>query len=112
MCVSCAWATPVQTHLLRFFENGVKVTAWKITSRRADGAFVSDYALHKLKKRTDHDLKELAAGSFYVPACGHSPGRHGSGIFRTRMVILFPLSHRDRGSDTPFCKTASRTCQS
>lgn len=58
MCVSCAWAKPAKTHPLEFCENGAKATAWEITSKRADRAFVDKHPLRALELWDDHDLEE------------------------------------------------------
>jgi molybdopterin-dependent oxidoreductase alpha subunit len=58
MCVSCAWAKPAKAHPLELCENGVKATAWEVTSKRADRAFFDAHTLTELESWRDHDLEE------------------------------------------------------
>lgn len=58
MCVSCAWGKPAKSHPLEVCENGVKATAWEITTRRADRAFFAAHTLSELEAWRDHDLEE------------------------------------------------------
>jgi molybdopterin-dependent oxidoreductase alpha subunit len=58
MCVSCAWGKPAEPLLLEVCENGVKATAWEITSHRANDAFFERHTLRELEDWSDHDLEE------------------------------------------------------
>jgi molybdopterin-dependent oxidoreductase alpha subunit len=58
MCVSCAWGKPAEPHPLEVCENGVKATAWEVTSHRANEAFFERHTLGELEGWSDHDLEE------------------------------------------------------
>ncbi|GAB7128170.1 FdhF/YdeP family oxidoreductase [Silvimonas sp. JCM 19000] len=58
-CVSCSWAKPGKPHPLEVCENGVKATAWELTSRRATPAFFAEHTVTELKTWGDHQLEEV-----------------------------------------------------
>ncbi len=61
MCVSCAWAKPAKPHPPEFCENGAKVTAWEITSGRADPAFFATIRLLTSKGGVTTTLRSRVA---------------------------------------------------
>jgi molybdopterin-dependent oxidoreductase alpha subunit len=58
-CVSCAWAKPAKPHVLEACENGVKATAWELTSKRVAVEFFAEHTLTELETWEDHDLESL-----------------------------------------------------
>ena len=58
MCVSCAWGKPAEPLALEVCENGVKATAWEITSHRANEAFFNKHTLAELEGWSDHNLEQ------------------------------------------------------
>ena len=53
-CVSCSWAKPVHSHSIEACENGIKATAWELTSKRTTPEF---FAAHTVTELLDwHDL--------------------------------------------------------
>ena len=58
MCVSCAWAKPAHAKTFEFCENGVKATAWEITTRRVDESFFARHTLTELEGWLDYNLEE------------------------------------------------------
>ena len=76
-CVSCSWAKPVHPHSIEACENGIKATAWELTSKRTTPEFFAahtvtelldwpDLALEDQGRLTD-PLKWDAATDKYVP---------------------------------------------
>jgi molybdopterin-dependent oxidoreductase alpha subunit len=57
-CVSCAWIKPADPLALEFCENGVKATAWDITTRRAKPEFFTKHTVTELLGWTDYDLEQ------------------------------------------------------
>ncbi|MGH8214570.1 MAG: FdhF/YdeP family oxidoreductase, partial [Rhodanobacteraceae bacterium] len=57
MCVSCAWAKPVDAHPFEFCENGAKATAWELTSERTGPEFFAEHTLTELLGWSDHELE-------------------------------------------------------
>src|SRR6266511_3694510 len=58
-CVSCAWAKPAKPHLVEVCEEGAKVTAWELTSKRVPLDFFAQHSLTTLESWADHDLESL-----------------------------------------------------
>ena len=77
MCVSCAWAKPAKPHPFEYCENGVKATAWEITTKRTGADFFAAHTLTELESWLDYSLEEQgrltepmrwdAASDKYVP---------------------------------------------
>ena len=76
-CVSCSWSKPASPLPVEVCENGVKATAWEITSRRATPDFFArhtvtemlgwdDYALEQPGRLT-HPLRYDRASDRYLP---------------------------------------------
>jgi molybdopterin-dependent oxidoreductase alpha subunit len=76
-CVSCSWAKPLHPHPVEACENGIKATAWELTSKRTTPDFFaahtvtellnwSDLALEDQGRLTD-PLRWDAATDKYVP---------------------------------------------
>ena len=57
-CVSCAWIKPAEPQPLEFCENGVKATAWDITTRRAKPDFFTKHTVSELRNWQDYDLEQ------------------------------------------------------
>jgi molybdopterin-dependent oxidoreductase alpha subunit len=57
-CVSCAWIKPADPLPLEFCENGVKATAWDITTRRAKPDFFAKHTVTELRDWQDYDLEQ------------------------------------------------------
>jgi molybdopterin-dependent oxidoreductase alpha subunit len=57
MCVSCAWAKPREYHPFEFCENGVKATAWELTSHRIGREFFAEHTCTELESWSDFDLE-------------------------------------------------------
>lgn len=57
-CISCSWAKPAHPHLVEACENGIKATAWEITSKRTPSAFFAQHTVGELLRWSDHDLEE------------------------------------------------------
>ncbi len=58
-CVSCAWVKPADPLPFEFCENGVKATAWDITTRRAKPDFFARHSVTALRDWRDHDLEQV-----------------------------------------------------
>ena len=58
MCVSCAWAKPAKPHPFEYCENGVKATAWEITTARTDAKFFAAHTMTELESWLDYSLEE------------------------------------------------------
>ena len=57
-CVSCAWIKPADPLPFEFCENGVKATAWDITTRRAKPDFFAKHTVSELQDWPDYDLEQ------------------------------------------------------
>ena len=57
-CVSCSWAKPAHPHAVEACENGIKATAWELTSKRAPSGFFKQHTVAELLTWSDHDLEE------------------------------------------------------
>jgi molybdopterin-dependent oxidoreductase alpha subunit len=57
-CVSCAWIKPANPLPFEFCENGVKATAWDITTRRAKPDFFAKHTVTELRGWPDYDLEQ------------------------------------------------------
>ena len=76
-CVSCAWAKPAAPLAFEFCENGLKATAWDITSHRCTPEFFArhtvtellDWDEYQLERtgRLTHPLRYDAASDTYKP---------------------------------------------
>jgi molybdopterin-dependent oxidoreductase alpha subunit len=58
-CVSCAWIKPANPLPLEFCENGVKATAWDITTHRAKPEFFAKHTVTELRGWQDYDLEQV-----------------------------------------------------
>lgn len=58
VCVSCAWGKPDKPHLAELCENGVKATAWELTTYRVTPAFFEQHRLTELREWKDYDLEQ------------------------------------------------------
>lgn len=56
-CVSCSWAKPAKPHVIEACENGIKATAWEITSKRAPPEFFEQHTLRELCDWSDNELE-------------------------------------------------------
>ena len=56
-CVSCSWAKPAHPHSIEACENGIKATAWEITSKRTPPEFFAQHTVTELLSWSDHDLE-------------------------------------------------------
>ena len=56
-CVSCSWAKPARPHAIEACENGIKATAWEITSKRAPPEFFAEHTLTELREWSDLALE-------------------------------------------------------
>ncbi len=76
-CVSCAWSKPAKPLAFEFCENGVKATAWDITSHRCTPEFLARHTVSELlgwdeyhleqTGRLTHPLRYDAASDTYQP---------------------------------------------
>jgi molybdopterin-dependent oxidoreductase alpha subunit len=57
-CVSCAWVKPADPLPFEFCENGVKATAWDITTHRAKPDFFAEHSVTELRGWQDYDLEQ------------------------------------------------------
>jgi molybdopterin-dependent oxidoreductase alpha subunit len=57
-CVSCSWAKPEHPHAVEACENGIKATAWELTSRRTTPDFFRDHTLTELLDWSDMALED------------------------------------------------------
>jgi molybdopterin-dependent oxidoreductase alpha subunit len=57
-CVSCAWSKPASPLPLEVCENGVKATAWDLTTRRAKPDFFAKHTVTALRGWRDYDLEQ------------------------------------------------------
>ena len=57
-CVSCAWIKPATPLPLEFCENGVKATAWEITSHRCTPEFFASHTVTELLDWDDFQLEQ------------------------------------------------------
>jgi molybdopterin-dependent oxidoreductase alpha subunit len=57
-CVSCSWAKPAKPHAIEACENGIKATAWELTSKRTTPAFFAEHTLAELREWHDRDLED------------------------------------------------------
>jgi molybdopterin-dependent oxidoreductase alpha subunit len=57
-CVSCAWSKPANPLPLEVCENGVKATAWDLTTRRAKPDFFTKHTVTELRGWQDYDLEQ------------------------------------------------------
>ncbi len=77
MCVSCSWSKPAAPLPLEVCENGVKATAWEITSRRCTPEFFARHTVRELRGwdgyhleqagRLTHPMRYDAASDTYLP---------------------------------------------
>ncbi|MBW4023409.1 MAG: FdhF/YdeP family oxidoreductase [Proteobacteria bacterium] len=58
-CVSCAWIKPADPLPFEFCENGVKATAWDLTTHRAKPEFFAKHSVSELRGWVDHDLEQV-----------------------------------------------------
>ncbi len=56
-CVSCSWAKPAHPRAIEACENGIKATAWEITSKRAPPEFFAEHTLSELRDWSDLALE-------------------------------------------------------
>jgi molybdopterin-dependent oxidoreductase alpha subunit len=56
-CVSCSWAKPAHPHVIEACENGIKATAWEITSKRTPPEFFDEHTITELLAWDDRDLE-------------------------------------------------------
>jgi molybdopterin-dependent oxidoreductase alpha subunit len=56
-CVSCSWAKPAHPHSVEACENGIKATAWEITSKRTPPEFFAEHTVTELQGWSDLDLE-------------------------------------------------------
>ncbi len=76
-CVSCAWIKPATPLPLEFCENGVKATAWEITTHRCTPEFFAEHTVTELlgwddfhleqAGRLTHPMRYDPASDKYVP---------------------------------------------
>jgi anaerobic selenocysteine-containing dehydrogenase len=57
-CVSCSWAKPANPHSIEACENGIKATAWEITSKRTTPDFFAQHTVTELLSWSDLDLED------------------------------------------------------
>ena len=57
-CVSCSWAKPAHPHPVEACENGIKATAWELTSRRTTPEFFAAHTVTELLDWSDLDLED------------------------------------------------------
>jgi molybdopterin-dependent oxidoreductase alpha subunit len=58
MCVSCSWAKPEHPRTVEACENGIKATAWELTSKRATPEFFASHTVSELLGWQDMDLED------------------------------------------------------
>ena len=56
-CVSCSWAKPAHPHAVEACENGIKATAWEITTKRTPPEFFAEHTVAELLTWTDLALE-------------------------------------------------------
>jgi molybdopterin-dependent oxidoreductase alpha subunit len=64
-CVSCSWAKPAKPHFIEACENGIKATAWEITTKRTPPEFFARHTLRELRDWSDQALE--AEGRLTAP---------------------------------------------
>jgi molybdopterin-dependent oxidoreductase alpha subunit len=64
-CVSCSWAKPAKPHFIEACENGIKATAWEITTKRTTPEFFAEHTVTELRDWSDHALE--AQGRLTTP---------------------------------------------
>lgn len=57
-CVSCSWAKPAHPHSIEACENGIKATAWEITSKRTPPEFFLEHTVAELLNWSDLALED------------------------------------------------------
>ena len=57
-CVSCSWAKPAHPHTVEACENGIKATAWELTSKRTTPEFFAQHTVSELLEWSDLNLEE------------------------------------------------------
>jgi molybdopterin-dependent oxidoreductase alpha subunit len=57
-CVSCSWAKPAHPHSIEACENGIKATAWEITSKRTPPEFFLAHTVTELLNWSDLALED------------------------------------------------------
>ena len=57
-CVSCSWAKPKEPHSVEACENGIKATAWELTSNRTTPEFFAAHTATELLGWLDLDLED------------------------------------------------------
>ena len=102
-CISCAWVKPAKPAAFEFCENGVKATAWDLTSRRCTPAFLAGHTVTELLDwdeyqleqagRLTHPVRYDAASDTYRPVSWESAfeeiGRELRAIDDPRSVVFY-----------------------
>ncbi|MBS0418680.1 MAG: FdhF/YdeP family oxidoreductase [Proteobacteria bacterium] len=57
-CVSCSWAKPAHPHSIEACENGIKATAWELTSKRNTPEFFAAHSVTELLSWSDLELED------------------------------------------------------
>ena len=57
-CVSCSWAKPAHSHAIEACENGIKATAWELTSKRTTPEFFARHTVSELLDWPDLELED------------------------------------------------------
>jgi molybdopterin-dependent oxidoreductase alpha subunit len=57
-CVSCSWAKPAHSHAVEACENGIKATAWELTSKRTTPEFFAQHTVSELLDWSDLALED------------------------------------------------------
>ncbi len=57
-CVSCSWAKPAHPHSVEACENGIKATAWELTSKRTTPEFFAAHTVTELLDWSDLELED------------------------------------------------------
>jgi molybdopterin-dependent oxidoreductase alpha subunit len=57
-CVSCSWAKPAHPHSVEACENGIKATAWELTSKRTIPEFFAAHTVTELLDWSDLNLED------------------------------------------------------
>jgi len=57
-CVSCSWAKPAHPHSVEACENGIKATAWELTSKRTTPEFFATHTVTELLDWSDLALED------------------------------------------------------
>jgi molybdopterin-dependent oxidoreductase alpha subunit len=57
-CVSCSWAKPAHPHSIEACENGIKATAWELTSKRTTAEFFAAHTVTELLGWPDLELED------------------------------------------------------